>query len=113
MPPRTSRPPTPDCVASRLLAQLYERTATSVGDIIRTRSAGLLLMTTGPYLAWLALDFLERLPGAFLRPVPVTLGRFRYRSGFVAGPLQGTRAFQRRTETCRLSPQKGENIGPA
>ena len=68
----------------RLLAELYERTATHVVDVIRTRSAGLLLMTTGPYLAWLALDFLERLPGAFLRPVPVTFGRFRYRSGFVA-----------------------------
>ena len=23
-------------------------------------------------------------PGAFLRPVPVTFGRFRYRSGFIA-----------------------------
>ena len=68
----------------RLLAELYERTATDVGSVIRTRSAGLLLMTTGPYLAWLALDFLERLPGAFLRPVPVTFGRFRYRSGLVA-----------------------------
>ena len=44
----------------------------------------MLLMTTGPYLAWLALDFLERLPGAFLRPVPVTFGRFHYRCGFVA-----------------------------
>ena len=38
----------------------------------------------GPYLAWLSLTFLERLPGRFLRPVPVALGRFRYRSGFVA-----------------------------
>ena len=41
-------------------------------------------MTTGPYLAWLALDFLERLPGVVLRPVPVTFGRFRYRSGIIA-----------------------------
>ena len=41
-------------------------------------------MAAGPYLAWLSLTFLERLPGRFLRPVPVALGRFRYRSGFVA-----------------------------
>ena len=68
----------------RLLAELCERTATHVEDVIRTTSAGLLLMTTGPYLAWLALDFLERLPGVILRPVPVTFGRFRYRSGIIA-----------------------------
>ena len=68
----------------RLLAELNERTATHVHDVIRTASAGLLLMTTGPYLAWLSLELLERLPGAFLRPLPLAFGRFRYRSGFVA-----------------------------
>ena len=68
----------------RLLVELCERTATGVEDVIRTGSAGLLLMTTGPYLAWLALNFLERLPGVVLRPVPVTFGRFRYRSGIIA-----------------------------
>ena len=68
----------------RLLAELCERTATGVEDVIRTGSAGLLLMTTGPYLAWLALDFLKRLPGLVLRPVPVIFGRFRYRSGIIA-----------------------------
>ena len=41
-------------------------------------------MTSGPYFAWLSLDFLERLPGAFVLPLPVDLGRYRYRSGFVA-----------------------------
>ena len=77
--PSDARPSLP-----RLLAELSERTATGVEDVIRTGSAGLLLMTTGPYLAWLALDFLERLPGVVLRPVPVTFGRFRYRSGIIA-----------------------------
>ena len=42
-------------------------------------------MTTGSYLARLTLDFLKRLPRVFfLRPVSITFGRFRYRSGFIA-----------------------------
>ena len=69
---------------ARLLDDLHERTAERAGHIVRTASAGLLLMTTGPYLAWLALELLDRLPERLLRPVPVTFGRFRYRSGLVA-----------------------------
>ena len=43
-------------------------------------------MAGGPYLAWLSLTFIERLPGGFLRPLPLEFGRYRYRyrSGFVA-----------------------------
>ena len=67
-----------------LLERLYENTHTRVQTVVRTGSAGLFLMASGPYLAWLSLTFLERLPGAFLRPLPVELGRYRYRSGFVA-----------------------------
>ena len=67
-----------------LLERLYQNTHTRVQTVIRTGSAGLFLMASGPYLAWLSLTFLERLPGAFLRPLPVELGRYRYRSGFVA-----------------------------
>ena len=69
---------------ARLLAELHRRTLTHVRDIVRTGSAGLALMTTGPYLAWLAVELVERLPGALLRPLPLDFGRFRYRSGFVA-----------------------------
>ena len=41
-------------------------------------------MAASPYLAWLSLDFLDRLPDAALRPLPVAFGRHAYRSGFVA-----------------------------
>ena len=66
-----------------LLERLYQSTHTRVQTVVRTGSAGLLLMASGPYLAWLSLTFLERLPGAFLQPLPVEFGRYRYRSGFV------------------------------
>ena len=77
--PHDPRPSLP-----RLLAELHHHTLTHVRDVVRTASAGLLLLTTGPYLAWLAVELVERLPGAFLRPLPLDFGRFRYRSGFVA-----------------------------
>ena len=38
----------------------------------------------GPWLAWLSTELLERLPGGLVRPLPVDIGRYRYRSGFVA-----------------------------
>ena len=52
--------------------------------ILRSGSAGLFLVAGSPYLAWLSLTFLERLPGLSIRPLPVTIGRYDYRSGFVA-----------------------------
>ncbi len=67
-----------------LLDRLHETTDTEVSTIVRSGSAGLFLIAHGPYLAWLSLTFLERLPGASIRPLPVTLGRYHYRSGFVA-----------------------------
>ena len=66
-----------------LLERLHETTHHRVDTILRAGTAGLLLMAAGPYLAWLSLTFLERLPGLFLRPLPVAFGRFEYRSGFV------------------------------
>ena len=71
----------------------------SVRDVIRTGSAGLLLMTTGHYLAWLALELLERLPCAFLRPLPVDFRALRYRSGFVARRAAEDLAPLRRLES--------------
>ena len=37
--------------------------------------------TRGPYLAWLAVELVERLPGAFVRLLPLEFGRFRYENG--------------------------------
>ena len=67
-----------------LLEGLGETVPTRVKTVLRAGTAGLLLMADGPYLAWLSLTFLDRLPGGFLRPLPVRFGRFRYRTGFVA-----------------------------
>ena len=67
-----------------VLELLHRRTGARVATVLRARPGGLLLMNRAPYLAWLSLTFLERLPGGMLRPVPVRLGRHRYRSGFVA-----------------------------
>ena len=120
--------PAPSRVLARLErdlgARLFERTAAGVEDVIRTGSAGLLLMTTGPYLARLTLDFLERLPGAFPQPVPVTFGR--YRSGFIArrsaenlppfrclkALVTRTRDSERRRRRAGL-PRRGGCAGPS
>ena len=67
-----------------LLERLHETTHTRVKTILRTGSAGLLLLAGGPWLARLPIDFLDRLPGLVLRPLPVEFGRYRYRTGFVA-----------------------------
>ena len=67
-----------------LLEGLGETVPTRVRTVLRAGTAGLLVMADGPYLAWLSLTFLDRLPGGFLQPLPVRFGRFRYRTGFVA-----------------------------
>ena len=67
-----------------ILERVQQRTRTPVVAVLRAGSGGLLLMERTPYLAWLSLTFLERLPQEMLRPVPVRLGRYSYRSGFVA-----------------------------
>ena len=67
-----------------LLSVVDDRTVSRVKTFVRTGTAGLLLMTRGPYLSWLPITFLERLPGLFLRPLPVAFGRYDYRTGFVA-----------------------------
>ena len=61
-----------------LLEGLGETVPTRVRTVLRAGTAGLLVMADGPYLAWLSLTFLDRLPGGFLQPLPVRFGRFRY-----------------------------------
>ena len=67
-----------------LLEGLGETVPARVRTVLRAGTAGLHVMADGPYLAWLSLTFLDRLPGGFLQPLPVRFGRYRYRSGFVA-----------------------------
>ena len=77
---------------SDFLARVFKRNHTRVHTVVRSASAGLFLMATGRYLAWLPLNFLERLPGLSLLPVPTSIGRYRYRSGFAARRSAGDSA---------------------
>ena len=69
---------------SGVLDQLHDRTGKRVKTIVRAGSGGLFLMGAGPYLSWLSLTFLERLPGRPLKPLPVTFGSYRCRAGIVS-----------------------------
>ena len=66
-----------------LLHDLHERTGRRAGTVIRAGPAGPFPMASGPYLAWLPLKFLHAFDPD-LRPLPVSLGRHRYRTGFIA-----------------------------
>ena len=63
----------------RLLDGLFRETGRRVSTVLRARAAGLCLMATGSWLAWLPLNFLERLTGPQLRPLPTRFGRQRFR----------------------------------
>ena len=67
-----------------VLTRLYQRTAKRVGAVVRTNSGDLSLIRTGPYLSVLSLNFIEKLPGGFLKPLPVQLGQYRYRTGVLS-----------------------------
>ena len=68
-----------------VLERLRERTGERAGPVFRTGDAtGLLLLAEGPWLAWLPFAFLARLPELGLKPLPLTFGRRRYRTGLVA-----------------------------
>ena len=67
-----------------VLDELHERTGRHVRAVVRAGSAGLMLLAGGPWLGWLPLELLERLPGAPLKALPLTFGRQHYRSGLVA-----------------------------
>ena len=67
-----------------VLDELRGLTGRPVRAVLRAGSAGLTLLAAGPWLAWLPLDLLDRLPGTPLRALPLAFGRRRYRAGFVA-----------------------------
>ena len=67
-----------------VLDRLYKATSKRVRTIIRTGSGGLFLMGRGPYLSWLSVAFLQRLPGLLLEPLPLELGTLRYRTGIIS-----------------------------
>lgn len=67
-----------------VLERLRERTGERAGPVLRAGAAGLLLLAEGPWLSWLPLAFLARLPGLGIAPLPLSFGRRRYRTGLVA-----------------------------
>ena len=69
---------------SDVLDSLYKGTSKRASTIIRAGSVGLFLMGTGPYLSWLSLTFLQELPGLRLKPLPLELGTYRYRTGIIS-----------------------------
>ena len=66
-----------------LLDRLHARTGRRVASVVRAGVAGLGLMASGPYLAWLPLEMLARLPGRPLSPLPLEFGRRRCPTGLV------------------------------
>ena len=56
----------------------FRETGRRVSTVLRAGAAGLCLMVSGPWLASLPLDFLERLPGLRLRPLPLALYRWAH-----------------------------------
>ena len=71
-------------LTDNVLDKLYKRTSKRVGTLIRTNSVDLSLIRTGPYLSVLSLNFMERLPGSFLKPLPLQLGCYHYRAGILS-----------------------------
>ena len=73
----------------------------------------------GPWLAWLSVELLGRLPSGLIRPLPVDIGRFRYRrSGFVARrsaeDLPPFRAPEQAVRDTALSlKRRSRNLRPA
>ena len=66
-----------------LLDRLRSRTGRHVGSVVRAGAAGLAVLMSGPYLAWLPLELLARLPGRPLSPQPLEFGRRRCPTGLV------------------------------
>ena len=67
-----------------ILAQLRDTAHARIVTVLRLDGAGLFALAGGPWLAWLPIELLGRLSGGLVRPLPVEIGRYRYRTGFVA-----------------------------
>ena len=67
-----------------ILERLREHTGERPGPVLRAGAAGLVLLAEGPWLSWLPFAFLARLPALGLKPLPLTFGRRRCRTGLIA-----------------------------
>ena len=71
-------------LTDNVLNKLYKQTNRRVETIVRANSADLSLMETGAFLSVLSLNFIEKVPGSFLKPLPLQFGRSHYRTGVLA-----------------------------
>ena len=71
-------------LTENVLDSLYKQTGRNARVVIRTNSVDLSLMETGPYLSVLSLNFIDRLPGEFLQPLPLQLGHHACRTGILS-----------------------------
>ena len=69
---------------SAVLDDLFAKTSKRVRTIVRTGSAGLLMLGTGRYLSRLSLTHLDSLPSLRLKPLPTEFGRSHQRDGIVS-----------------------------
>ena len=81
-----------------VLERLRERTGERAGPVLRAGAAGLLFLAEGPWLSWLPLALVARLPALGIEPLPLSFGRRSYRTGLVARraaeDLAPVRAFE-------------------
>ncbi len=68
---------------ANVLDELHDQTGIRTRAVVRAGIAGFLLMSTGPWLAWLPLELLEQLPGVPIKPLPLAFGQHQYRAGLV------------------------------
>ena len=98
----------------RLLERLFRDTGRRAATVLRAGAAGLFPMATGPWLAWLPLDYLHRLQAAAarLRPAPLShrLRRPARRQGPRALPPARTDAARQRDRPAcaagRVAPER-------
>ena len=79
-----SSPVGPGPSLASVLERLRERTGERPGPVLRAGASGLRLLAEGPWLSWVPFAFLTRLPALGLKPLPLTFGRRRCRTGLVA-----------------------------
>ena len=80
-----TRAAAPKASLDAVLQRLHERTGERAGPVfLAGAAAGLRLLAEGPWLSWFPLAFLARSPELGLKPLPLTFGRRRYRTGLVA-----------------------------